>query len=340
MANTAVKNGTSLNTCDCSLIQGVTSEKPTQLRVIYGDCTLGVKGPGFHYIFSYVQGGLESLNKNGKEWMFRVPRPTFWRATTCNDRGSHFPQKSNMWLGADLATKHMGGRVKINGEEIPLPIQPNNNHFSNEEVADTVEITFFFETYTVPNTTVHVTYLVERDGKIKVTMDYHGQKGLPQLPALGLRFIMPTVATGFEYEGLSGETYPDRMAGGIPGVYKVEGLPVTPYMVPQECGVHMDTKWVEITRNTTLSNADDDGEEFSLRFEKAEDNFAFSCLPYTALELENATHHEDLPLPRRTVLLMLARVRGVGGIQAWGADVEEAYHISGEDDVRFSFVIK
>ena len=340
MANTTVKKGTSPHTCDCSLVQGVTSVKLAHLRVIYGDCTLGVKGPGFHYIFSYVKGGLESLNKNGKEWMFRVPRPTFWRATTCNDRGSGFPQKSNMWLGADLFTKHIGGMIKVNGEEIPLPIQPNNNHFSNEEVADTVEITFIFETYTVPNTTIYVTYLVASDGKIKVTMHYHGQKGLPQLPVLGLRFIMPTVATGFEYEGLSGETYPDRMAGGVPGIYKVAGLPVTPYLVPQECGVHMDTKWVEITRNTTLNNTDKDTEEFSLRFEKTEDNFAFSCLPYTALELENATHHENLPLPRRTVLLMLARVRGVGGIQAWGADVEEAYHISGEEDVTFSFVIR
>ena len=310
------------------------------LRVIYGDSTLGVKGFEFHYIFSYARGGLESLNKKGKEWMFRVPRPTFWRATTCNDRGNGFSQKSAMWLGADLFTKHVGGSVKINGKEIPLPMQPNNNHFSNEEFADTVEITFVFETYTVPGTTVLVTYLVESDGKITVTMVYHGHQDLPQLPALGIRIIMPTVATGFEYEGLSGETYPDRMAGGIPGVYKVEGLPVTPYLVPQECGVHMDTKWVEITRNTTLSNADVDGEEFSLRFEKADKNFAFSCLPYTASELENATHQEDLPPPRRTVLLMLAKVRGVGGIQAWGADVEEEYHISGKEDVTFSFVIR
>jgi beta-galactosidase len=337
MANTANKDN-SLKTCSNSSNQGV-SGVPTGLRVIYGDSTLGVYGFGFHYIFSYIKGGLESLNKNGKEWMYRTPRPTFWRATTCNDRGNGFSRKSAMWLGADMFTKHIGGVVTINGEEITLPMQPNNNHFSNEEYADTVGITFIFETCTVPTTTVNVTYLVESDGKIKVTMDYHGHEDLPQLPALGLRFIMPTKATGFEYEGLSGETYPDRMAGGVPGVYKVEGLPVTPYIVPQECGVHMDTKWVEITRNTTLNNADNSSEDFSLRFEKADENFAFSCLPYTALELENATHHEELPPQRRTVLLMLAKVRGLGGIQSWGADVEEEYHIKGDEDVTFSFVI-
>lgn len=328
-----------MDTLNCSVVKGVAAAKATKLKVIYGDCTLGVKGSDFHYIFSYVQGGLESLNKNGKEWMYRVPRPTFWRATTCNDRGCGFPRRVNMWLGADMFTKHVGGMVFIDGKEIALPMQPNNNHFSNEEYADTVGVKFIFETGTVPNTTVDVSYLVESDGKIKVKMYYHGKAGLPELPVLGMRFVMPTLATGFEYEGLSGETYPDRMAGGIPGVYEVKGLPVTPYIVPQDCGVHMDTKWVKVTRNSTLSNADNDNKDFSIRFEKDDKNFAFSCLPYTALELENATHHEELPPARRTVLLMLAKVRGVGGINAWGAEVEEPYRISGEEDYEFSFVI-
>ena len=58
------------------------------------------------------------------------------------------------------------------------------------------------------------------------------KEGLPELPVFGMWFIMPTKAVGYCYEGLSGETYPDRMAGGIYGRYEVEGLPVTPYLVP------------------------------------------------------------------------------------------------------------
>jgi beta-galactosidase len=192
----------------------------------------------------------------------------------------------------------------------------------------------------VPTTNVEVSYLVKESGEIKVTMKYCGKAGLPELPLLGMRFILPTKAKGFEYEGLSGETYPDRMEGGVQGIYKVEGLPVTPYLVPQDCGVHMGTKWVEITRNSTLNNGDVGNEDFSLRFEKTDTDFAFSCLPYTAQELENATHMEELPMPRRTVLLILGKVRGVGGINSWGADVEEAYKISGEKDYEFSFQIR
>ena len=61
-----------------------------KLRVVYGDYTLGVHGDGFDYIFSYSQGGLESIVKNGYEWLYRCPKPTFWRALTDNDRGSRF----------------------------------------------------------------------------------------------------------------------------------------------------------------------------------------------------------------------------------------------------------
>ena len=62
-----------------------------KLRVVYGDSTLGVHGVGFDYIFSYAQGGLESIVKDGYEWLYRCSKPTFWRALTDNDRGSKFP---------------------------------------------------------------------------------------------------------------------------------------------------------------------------------------------------------------------------------------------------------
>ena len=120
-----------------------------------------------------------------------------------------------------------------------------------------------------------------------------------------------------------------RMAGGIPGVYEIQGLPVTGYLVPQDCGVHMKTKWVTLYRGGA-----------ALTFGADEEVFAFSCLPYTALELENATHQEELPPARRTVFTILGAVRGVGGIDSWGTDVEPAYHIPGDADIDFRFRIK
>lgn len=319
-------------------------EEQHKLHIVYGDVTLGVHGVSntgktFDYIWSYSRGGLESMVMDGKEWLYREPYPTFWRALTDNDRGNGFHLRSGMWLSADLFQKCSEIQVKIDNKEIPLPIAPENNRYGENEWAEQVEICFTYKTITVPTTEVKVCYQVNFNGQIRVDVHYYGKEGLPELPVFGIRFQMPTKAVFYRYQGLSGETYPDRMAGGELGIYTIEGLPITPYLVPQDCNVHMKTQWVEVYRNTEKSNVKGDGKPFGIRFSSVGEGFAFSCIPYTAEELENATHQEELPLARRTVVSILGAVRGVGGINSWGADVEEAYHISGEQDIVFSFFI-
>lgn len=320
-----------------------TSKEQNLLKVIYGDCTLGIRGRAgekeFHYIFSYQTGGLESLCMDGREWLYRTPKPTFWRALTDNDRGNGFHLKSGCWLGADMFIKCVQIEVWVDGKAIPIPKAPANNRYSQEESAEEMAIAFTYETITNPQTTINVFYRVASTGKIIVKAEYKGKEGLPELPVFGMRFVMPTKARGYCYEGLSGETYPDRKAGGERSVFHVEGLPVTPYLVPQDCGMHMDTKWVEITRDMVLNNADRRREDFSLKFSAEGEGFAFSCLPYTAQELENAFHQEELPPGRRTVLCIYGAVRGVGGIDSWGTDVEEEYHVYGDRDYAVSFQI-
>ena len=320
-----------------------------KLRVLYGDFTLGLQGvndsgKNFSYIFSYGRGGMESLVIDGKEWLYRTPAPTFWRALTDNDRGNGFHLRSGIWLAADMFPNCREIQISVDGKQIPFPDAPESNSYSEKEEAETVGIRFLYETITVPSARTEVEYLVRGNGSIRVEARYHGQRGLPELPVFGMRFILPTAAEGYIYKGLSGETYPDRMAGGIPGVYQVEGLPVTPYLVPQDCGVHMETEWVEIRRGSTLNNtrkgprAEKKG-SFALRIAADGKPFAFACLPYTAQELENAVHREELPPVRRTVLTVLGAVRGVGGIDSWGADVEESCRVSAEKDIQYAFVI-
>ena len=310
-------------------------------RIVIGDVTIGIQGQDFAYIFSVGMGGMESLYKDGKEWLYRAPRPAFWRAATDNDRGNGFVFRSAVWSAADRFVRCVKVTARMDEQEISMPPAPENNKYNGDETCDRFEISYTYETPTVPVTEVTVSYLVESDGRIHVQVDYLGKQGLPELPVLGLRFLMPTAAEGYTYEGLSGETYPDRMAGGIHGVYEVQGLPVTPYMVPQDCGMHMQTKWLEIVRKSSLDNTDRGERSSRLKITAEEGkHFAFSCLPYTAQELENAMHHEELPPARRTVVSILGAVRGVGGINSWGADVEDAYHISGEQDITYGFWIE
>lgn len=312
-----------------------------KIHVVYDDGLLGLNGQDYQYLFSYEKCGLESMRFNGKEWLYRPLYPTYWRATTDNDRGNGFNFKSAQWLGADLAPKCINIDLTVDDRHFDqLPIAPLTNQFSNDEFAKQVKIEFTYETATNPTAQVKVAYAIDASGKCRIAAHYLGQAGLPELPVFGVRLIMPTLATEFEYDGLSGETYPDRMAGGVKGTWHVKGVPVTPYLTPQEMGMHMQSSRLKIVRNQTQNNADHDEQPFALTVKQTDQPFNFSLLPYTASELENATHIEELPLKRRTVLVVAGAVRGVGGIDSWGADVEEQYHLPADRDYQFSFEIE
>lgn len=76
-----------------------------------GDGNLGVRGDGFEILFSAGEAGPSSLTVNGSEWLWRAPRPAFWRAATDNDRGCGFPQKAAAWLAADVYLQNLGFAV-------------------------------------------------------------------------------------------------------------------------------------------------------------------------------------------------------------------------------------
>lgn len=48
---------------------------------------------------------------------------------------------------------------------------------------------------------------------------------------------------------------------------------------------------------------------------------------------------DELPAPCRTVVSIYGAMRGVGGIDSWGSDVEDAYHVSSDEDISFTFRI-
>ena len=112
-----------------------------KLRVVYGDYTLGVHGEEFDYIFSYSQGGLESVVKNGYEWLYRCPRPTFWRALTDNDRGSRFHIKSGSWLASDMFIDCKKTEVIMDGE-LQKQYAPDNNSYGGDVAAGEIIVKY------------------------------------------------------------------------------------------------------------------------------------------------------------------------------------------------------
>ena len=282
----------------------------TSLRVTHGDGALGVRGDGFEVLFSYSEGGPVSLISNGREWLWRAPRPAYWRAPTENDLGSGFAAKSSIWAAADAYQKCEGWEVLSESE-------------------DAVSIRYTYTAPAMPGLRTEVTYTVDDTGCMTVTAQYHGGAGRPELPLFGLRFATPVPVERVDWLGLSGETYPDRKKGGVFGWHR-EAPHVPAYLLPQECGCHMDTHAAVLSMT--------DGKKLTLEMDAAP--FAFSAIPYTPQQLEQAAHREELPRPVRTVVTVCGAMRGVGGIDSWGADVEEPYRISGERDWLTAFSIR
>lgn len=286
------------------------------LTVIEGDVNLGVEGDGFALQFSYAEGGLASLRKaGGPEWVWRAPRPALWRAATENDKGCGFPVRSAAWMAADAFPKAEGWQVE-------------------EKSSQQVRIRYTFSFPTVPGASANLTYTVTGSA-LRVDAVYHGVPGAPELPVFGVRMSTLHPAARVCWTGLSGETYPDRYKGASFGRW-AETPHIPAYLVPQDCGVHMDTRTLTLQQQDAACRT-----TAALTVRMADETpFAFSALPNTAQELESAAHRDELPRTGRTVLTIMGAVRGVGGIDSWGTDVEPACHISGEEDHAVSFIIE
>ena len=286
-----------------------------ELQVIHGDVNLGVKGQGFSVLFSKVDGGIVSLCYDGKEWITRPPMPTYWRASTDNDRGNGFGITSAMWLAADQYWQY------------------NNSQIEIQEEPGKVTVVYTYGVIVTPATKTQVTYVVTGDGSIQVKARLFGKKGLPELPLFGMRWRMDSGADRFMYYGYGPEeNYCDRFHGARLGIFKGTAMEnVSRYLKPQECGGREGVRWLVI----------EDQEGRRLKISAVDKPFSMNVLPYTAQELETAMHMEELSVPPHyTVVSILGAQRGVGGDDSWGAPVHSEYCISAEEDIQVEFVIQ
>ena len=288
----------------------VLKTKKSPLRAAHGDGALGVRGEGFEVLFSYDEGGPVSLRAGGREWLWRAPRPAYWRSPTENDLGCGFAVESSIWAAADSWQVCQGWEVLADGPE-------------------KVSIRYTYAAPALPGLKTDVTYTVDSAGYLAADARYYGGAGRPGLPLFGLRFETPEPLEAVEWLGLSGETYPDRKKGGVYGWHR-EAPHIPGYLVPQECGCHVDTR-------AAILHGSGGGK---LTLEMDAQPFAFSAIPYTPRQLAQAAHREELPRPVRTVVTVCGAMRGVGGIDSWRTDVEEAYRVSGEDGHRLSFLVR
>lgn len=290
----------------------VTNTSLPKLKIVHGDVNIGVHGADFSVLLSIAEGGLISYVHAGTEYITRTPKTSFWRAMTDNDRGVKHGFDRGMWLGAGLYQKHVDVDVK--------------------EDAESVTVTFKHQ-LALPGEIFHtVAYTVDATGKVTVTAKYPGYTNLPSIPAYGMDFKLKSPYQNVHYYGYGPEeNYCDRMQGARLGIFETTASKnKAPYLVPQETGNHVGTRWLEVT--------DDLGH--GLRFKAVKTPFEMSVLPNSEYELENATHQEELPAAHFVWVRILAAQMGVGGDDSWGAPVHKRYWLPADEALEVSFTIE
>lgn len=122
------------------------------------------------------------------------------------------------------------------------------------------------------------------------------------------------------------ENYCDRKAHCNFGLYQsdIENLNFI-YDVPQECGNHQDTYFVQLISNDkTLTVI-------------GSEKFAFSCHDFTFENLENARHRNELKKSPEKYLYIDYKMRGLGS-HSCGPEPEECYELH-PHSFRFAFAI-
>lgn len=276
----------------------------------------GAKNDMFRFIFGKAyntpRGGIVSMKHGAKEFITSSPCTTYFRAYTDNDKGFGLGTKANFW--------HM------------LSMYQLATLVSFEDKGEYIEGTYEYCDPTDKTVYSVNTYRAFPDGRIEVYIKYIGAENRPILPLFGWEIKLDKAYDFVEYFGKGPhENYIDRNNGANTGLHKAKvGDNLTPYLIPQECGNRTKVRYAKVT--------DSDGH--GLLFASKSGTFDFGFLPYSAYELENATHLDELPNRNYSWIRIMAAQMGVGGDDSWGAPVHEQYRIDSSKDCELSFEIR
>ncbi len=269
----------------------------------------GCTGDIFSVIYAKGEGPV-SFKKYDKEYLTTPPKPTFFRAYTDNDRGYRLGQKAMLW---DNMSRYGVGYLK-----------------NFEQCEDYVKAEY---EYALPESDPHcsVTYTTYADARTDVKIRYFGKEGRHDMPLFGWELKLDKSFDYVEYFGKGPEeNYRDRNNGASTGLYFAKvGENLTDYLVPQESGNRTGVRYAYVT----------DKEGHGFLFAAKSGTFEFNFQAYSAFEIENALHHDELPARNYSWIRIMAGQMGIGGDDTWGAPVQKAFQLDPTQDMELEFTI-
>lgn len=281
------------------------------------------------YTYDKGNGLISSIEKDGRSLLKRPVDIVIWRAMTDNDKfekikwqKEHFhktyfkPHNTLVECASDRCVIRVEGVI---GAHSRLPV-----FFTNVEYAFTSE-GLQIHVHARRNSELKS---MNRTSSEETDLDLNLKTEISQIPRFGLRFALDSKFEDIEYFGKGSlECYIDYQDHAKMGIWNsTVTKEYEPYIRPQECGNHMNAKWLRLCdgKNTV-----------AFRGEKA---FEFSALHYTIENLDQTEHAYELVRDDTSEILICYKNRGVGS-SSCGPTLSEKYWVT-DKMIDFSFSVE
>jgi len=246
-----------------------------------------ITGDNFQVKFDKLSGFLVAYRFNDVDLITKALRPNFYRPQTDNDRLG--------WLTHE--TMAIWKAASENMQLIAL---------TTTKKADVIVVETTHEHDVKVN--VRTRYTINGNGKITVDFKLDADESLPGLLRVGMQTGVNANLSHMKFFGRGPfENYSDRNSGAELDTYSgsVKSF-IYDYVRPQENGNHTDIDWL------VLHNSDGIGLKID-----GEKNLSMSVWPYTAKQIDEATHPYQLVENDFNTVNIDMLQAGVGGIDSW-----------------------
>lgn len=269
-----------------------------------------VSGHGFSYKISKHYGEIESIVKNGEEFLLENVKLTVMRAPTDNER--NVKNKWYKFTGQWTAE----GFDKIFNKCYSCKV--NGNVITVTGALSAVARTPFFK--------YKIKYAFFKNGYIKINLSGQVRDDCIWLPRLGFEFKTRCDNDKFTYFGMGdSENYLDMKNHTKIGFYESSAdKEYVNYIVPQEHGNHIDTKLLEMNK--------------CFKFE-TNGNFEFNVSHFSAQNIADAMHTDELKNENATFIRIDYKNSGIGS-NSCGPELLEKYRLNEKKIENFEFFLK
>lgn len=285
-----------------------------------------VKSHGNAIVIDKARGMISSVKKGGNEILTRPADIVIWRAVIDNDNYVKTDWENEFFHKTYFKVRNVSTRiikdkciVDVNGAQGAsgrLPIFDVSIRYTITSYGMDIHI----------DASRNEIKSMNRSSSEESKLDLKLKKDIDQVPRFGMRFALKPEFENIEYFGKGKEEcYIDYQEHAKMGVWKSSVKEeYQHYIKPQDCGNHINVKWLKVFGDETI------------KFE-AEKPFEFSALHYTIEELYEKSHSFELEQSDSTEVLICYKNRGVGS-HSCGPELSKKYCVT-DKKIEFNFNI-